>query len=64
MRRQRERLNVITVQRTKDYYRLRYHWLGELCWLRAKRRNGTATRTDIKIVQKELARIRKEEAHP
>ena len=61
MKHHRERLIVIVLKPTAAYYRMRYHWLRELCWLRAKRRNGTATEVDIKIAQKELVRIRKEE---
>ena len=47
-------------QRTEDYYRLRHYWIGELFYLRAKRRNGTGTKSDIKAAQRALVKIRKE----
>lgn len=47
--------------RPKEYLNLRYWWLHELRQLRAKRRvNGFAIKRDVKIAQKELARLRKE----
>lgn len=49
----------LEVPRSKDYYRLRYFWLRELEWLRAKRRNGTATKNELKAAQKDLAKVRK-----
>jgi hypothetical protein len=57
----KEPLAFLTVKRSQDYYRLRGYWLGELYYLRAKRRNGTGTKADIKVAQKELARLRKQE---
>lgn len=46
--------------RPKPYLDLRFWWLHELRRIRAARRNGLASRTDIKVAQKELARLRKE----
>lgn len=46
--------------RSNDYYRLRFYWLGEIRWLRAKRRNGTATINDVKAAQRALAKVRLE----
>lgn len=68
----RERVKIhTTVQRTwgrvrqpirsNDYIRLRFYWLAELCFLRAKRRNGTATMKDIKSAQRCLAKVRRDE---
>lgn len=46
--------------RPKDYLNLRFYWLHELRQLRAKSRiSGTANKKDIKVAQRELARIRK-----
>ena len=47
-------------QRTKEYYRLRWYWLIELYNIRAKRKYGNATTKDVKLAQRELARLRKE----
>lgn len=64
MKRMRLRLNgepAPAKPRPKDYLNLRFFWLHELRQLRAKRRiSGTANKRDIKIAQKELARIRRE----
>lgn len=47
--------------RPKTYLNLRYWWLHELAQLRAKRRiHGANVKKDVKIAQKELARLRKE----
>ncbi len=47
--------------RPKPYLDLRYWWLHELARLRAARRiNGLSVKKDMKIAQKELARLRKE----
>ena len=47
--------------RSKDYLNLRFYWLHEIRQLRAKRRiSGTASKKDIKVVQRELARLRRE----
>lgn len=56
----RQRIRPIPVMRSSDYLRLRHFWLAELCWIKAKVRNGTASQKDIKIIQKELVRIRKD----
>lgn len=45
--------------RPNDYLRLRMHWLHELRITRSKIRiTGTASKKDVKIIQRELARIR------
>jgi hypothetical protein len=47
--------------RPKEYLDLRFWWLHELRQLRAKRRiAGASVKKDIKVAQKELARLRKE----
>lgn len=47
--------------RPKEYMDLRYWWLHELAQLRARRRiAGASTTKDIKVAQRELARLRKE----
>lgn len=46
--------------RSNNYLRLRRYWLSELCWLRAKRRAGTASKKETKVAQRELVRIRKQ----
>lgn len=53
-------LRVTYDTRPKAYMDLRFWWLHELRRLRAARRQGTASRRDIKVAQKELARLRKE----
>jgi hypothetical protein len=56
----RVRLQFQAPRRSNDYIRLRYYWLNELIWLRAKRRNGTATKNDIKVAQRALVKVRKD----
>jgi hypothetical protein len=56
----RERVQLKPFLRTNEYLRLRRYWLGELLWIRAMRRNGTATKKDTKIAQRELVRLRNE----
>lgn len=47
--------------RSNDYLRLRYWWLAELINLRAKKRvHGLPIKTEKKMMQRELVRIRKE----
>jgi len=47
--------------RPKEYIDLRYWWLHELRQIRAKFRvHGLNVKREIKVVQKELARLRKE----
>lgn len=51
----------IYTKRPKEYLDLRYWWLHELRRLRAARRiNGIVAKRDIKVAQKELARIRRD----
>lgn len=46
--------------RPSEYLRLRHWWLGELRNLRAKRRvHGMDVRSETKVMQRELVRIRK-----
>lgn len=52
-------LDIIQPRRSSDYVRLRAFWLSEMYWLRAKKRAGTGTVKDIKVAQRELARVRK-----
>jgi len=61
MKRQRSRLWMAPAKpRPNDYLRLRFYWLHEIRQLRAKRRiSGTASTKDIKVAQRELARIRR-----
>ena len=67
MKKRRERIKLTnlpkaqTIVRSKDYRSLRYYWLGELAWLRAKRRNGTASTADLKAAQRALAKVRQTE---
>jgi hypothetical protein len=56
----KERVILAVRPRPKEYLCLRYHWLHELRQLRAKRKYGTASKKDIKIAQRELARIRRD----
>ena len=53
-------LTFLSLKRSSDYYRLRHYWIGELYYIRAKRRNGTATKSDIKAAQRALAKVRKD----
>lgn len=46
--------------RPSDYLRLRYWWLHELRQYRAKIKYGAGSKRDIKVVQRELARLRKD----
>jgi len=52
-------LDIIQPRRSNDYIRLRFYWIAELYWLRAKKRAGTGSIKDIKVAQRELARVRK-----
>lgn len=64
MKKHRKRVQLVNLEKIKprsnDYLRLRYHWLRELTWIRAKCRNGTATKRDLKAAQQALARVRLE----
>jgi len=51
----------VAPKRNRDYFRLRWYWLVELYNIRAKRKLGTASKKDIKVAQRELVRIRKDE---
>lgn len=58
----RQRVKVVHVERTADYFRLRYWWLHHLRQLRAKRRvAGIVTKNDIKAAQRALGKLRQEE---
>lgn len=47
--------------RSSDYIRLRFYWITELYYIRARRKNGTATIKDVKAAQRCLAKVRKDE---
>lgn len=53
-------LKKMCVTYPKPYLDLRFWWLHELRQLRAKRKYGSAKLKDIKVAQKELARLRQE----
>jgi hypothetical protein len=58
---ERKRVRLLEpIERSDEYIRLRFYWIMELYYIRAKRRNGTATMKDIKKAQRELAKVRKE----
>lgn len=55
------RIRPIFTTRPKEYLDLRFWWLHELRQLRAMRRiNGIHVKPKMKIIQKELARLRRE----
>jgi len=47
-------------KRPKEYMDLRHWWLHELRQLRAKRKYAGIGKKEVKIAQKELARLRKD----
>lgn len=53
-------VDVIQPKRSSDYLRLRYFWIMELYWLRAKHKAGTGSLKEIKAAQRALAKVRVE----
>ena len=54
------RLRVLIQPRPDDYHRKRYWWMHELRNARARVKYRSGPKKDIKAIQRELAKLRKE----